>query len=63
MVWRVRLHGLLHGVVHVEGDALREVFAVRPLVLAFDDGEGFQNAVPVVAPDAVEVEGGRVRLP
>jgi hypothetical protein len=32
------------------------------LVLAFDDGEGLQNVVHVVAPNAVEVEVGRVGL-
>ena len=62
VIRRTHLHGLLHGAIDVEDDALRAVFAVRLLVLAFDDGEGLQNAVPVVAPDAVEVEGGRVGL-
>jgi hypothetical protein len=63
VIRRARLHGLLHGVVNVEDHALGAVLATRLLVLAFDKGEGCPNAVPVVAPDAVEVEGGRVRLP
>ena len=57
-----RLYDLLYGVVDVEDDALCTVFAVRLLVLAFDDGEGLQNVVHVVAPNAVEVEVGRVGL-
>ena len=62
MIRRARLHGLLHGVVNVEDDALRAVCAVRLLVPAFDDGEGLQNVVHVVAPDAVEVEVGRIEF-
>jgi hypothetical protein len=62
VIWCARLHGLLHGIVDVEDDALGAVFAVGLLVLAFDDGEGLQNVVHVVAPDAVEVEVGRVGL-
>ena len=38
VIRRARRHGLLHGVIDVEDDALRTVFAVRLLVLAFDDG-------------------------
>jgi hypothetical protein len=38
------------------------VFAVRLFVPAFDDGEGFQSVVHVVAPDTVKVKVGRVRL-
>jgi hypothetical protein len=38
------------------------VFAVCLLVIAFDDGESLQNVAHVVAPDAVEVEVGRVGL-
>ena len=62
MIRHARLYGLLHGVVDVEDHALRTVFAVRLLVLAFDNGEGLQNVVHVVASDAVEVEVGRVGL-
>ena len=62
MIRRARRHGLLHGVIDVEDDALRTVLAVRLFVLAFDDGEGLQNVIYVVAPDAVEVEVGRVGL-
>ena len=62
MIGRARLHGLLHGVVDVEDDALRAVFAVRLLVLALDDGEGLQDVVDVVARDAVEVEVGGVEF-
>jgi hypothetical protein len=62
VIHRARLYGLLHCIVDVEDHMLRAVFAVRLLVLAFDKGEGCQNAVPIVAPDAVEVEGGRVGL-
>ena len=57
-----RLHCLLYCVVDGEGHALCAVLAMRLLILAFDNGEGFQNGVPVVAPDAVEVEGGRAGL-
>ena len=39
------------------------VFAERLLVFAFDDGEGLQNVVHVVASDTVEVEVGRISLP
>jgi len=62
VIRRARRHGLLHGVIDVEDDALRTVLAVRLFVLAFDDGEGLQNVIYVVAPDAVEVEVGRVGL-
>ena len=62
MIRRARLHGLLHRVIDVEDPALRAVFTVRLLVLASDDREGLQNVVHVVAPDAVEVEVGRVGL-
>ena len=62
MIRRARLHGLLHGVVDVEDDAFRSIFAVRMFVLAFDDEEDLQNVVHVVAPDAVEVKVGRVGL-
>ena len=62
MIRRARRHGLLHGVIDVEDDALRAVLAVRLFVLAFDDGEGLQNVIYVVAPDAVEAEVGRVGL-
>jgi len=62
VIRRARRHGLLHGVIDVEDDALRAVLAVRLFVLAFDDGEGLQNVIYVVAPDAVEVEVGRVGL-
>jgi hypothetical protein len=62
VIWRARLHGLLHGVVDVEDHALRAVFAVRLLLLACDDGESLRYLGHVVAPDAVEVEGGRVGL-
>lgn len=63
MIRRARLHGLLHGVVDVEEHALRTVCAVGLLVLAFDDGEGLQNVVHAVVPDAVEVAVGRISLP
>src|SRR5262245_31296605 len=56
------LHGLLHGVVDVEDDALRTIFAMGLLVLACDDGECLLNVVHVVTPDAVEVEVGRSSL-
>src|SRR5262249_32470484 len=59
---RTRLHGLMHRVVDVEDDALRAVCAVRLLVPAFDDGEGLQNVVHVIAPDAVEVEVSRIEF-
>jgi hypothetical protein len=36
---------------------------MRLLVLAFDDGEGLQHVVHVVAADAVEVEVGCISLP
>ena len=62
VIRRARRRGLLYGVVDVEDHALRAVFAVRLLVLAFDYREGLQNVVHVVAPDAVEVEVGRVGL-
>jgi hypothetical protein len=62
VIRRARLHGLLHSVVAVEDHALRVVFAMRLLVLAFDDGEGLQNVAHVVASDAVEVDIGRVGL-
>ena len=62
MIRRARLHGLLHRVVDVEDHALRAVCAICLLVLAFDDGAGFQHVVHVVAPDAVEVEVGRLGL-
>src|SRR5207245_8837450 len=55
VIWGTLFHGLLHRVVDIEDDALRAVFTVGRLVLAFDDGEGLQNVVTVVAPDAVEV--------
>jgi len=58
VIRHARLHGMLHGVVEVENDALRAVFAVRLFVLASDDGEGLQNVVRVVASDAVQVEVG-----
>src|SRR5262245_20233580 len=61
-IGRARLHGLLHRVVDVEDDAFRAVFAMRLFVFAFDDGEGLQNVVRVVAPNAVEVEVGRVEF-
>jgi hypothetical protein len=38
VIRHARLHGLLHRVVDVEDHALGAVFAVRLLVLAFDDG-------------------------
>ena len=58
MIRHARLYGLLHRVVDVDDHALRAVFAVRLLVFAFDNGEGLQSVVHVVAPDAVEVEVG-----
>ena len=60
-IWRARRHGLLHRVIDVEDHALDAVFAVRLLVLAFDDGEGLQHGVHVVAPDAVAVGGSSLR--
>src|SRR5712691_4075352 len=62
VIWRSRLHGLLHGVVDVEDDALRAVCAVGLLVLAFDDGEGLQYVVHIGTPEAVEVTGSRMSL-
>ena len=62
VIRRARLHGLLHRVVDVEDHALRTVFAVRLLVFAFDNGEGLQNVFYIGAPNAVEVELGRVGL-
>ena len=53
-----RLHGLLHRIVDIEDDALRAICAMRLPVLALDDGEGLQNVVHVVAPDAVEMAVG-----
>ena len=62
MIRRARLHGLLHGIVDVGDDALGAVFAVRLLVLAFDNGKGLQHGVHVVVPDTVAVEvGGSLR--
>ena len=58
VIRRAYLHGLLHRVVEVEDHAFGTVFAVRLLVLAFDDGEGLQNVVHVFAPNAVAVEVG-----
>jgi hypothetical protein len=62
LIWRARLDSLLHGIVDVEDNALGAILAMRLFVLAFDDGEGLQNVVRVVAPNAVEVEVGRVEF-
>jgi hypothetical protein len=61
VIRRTCLHSLLHGVIDVEDDALRAVLAVRLFVLAFDDGEGLQHVVHVVALYAVAVGGSGLR--
>src|SRR5579884_2061016 len=55
-------HGLVHGVVELEDDALGAVLAVGRFVFALDDGEGLHDVVHVGALDAVEVEVGGVQL-
>ena len=58
----IGLHHLGHGVVDLQDDPLGAVLAVGLLVVLADDGEGVEDAVGVVVPDAVEVEEGRVQL-
>jgi hypothetical protein len=54
--------GVGHGVVDLEDDALRPVFAVGLLVVLPHDGEGVEDVGGVVAGDAVEVKEGGVQL-
>ncbi len=58
----VVLHGRGHLIVEAEDGFFGAIAAVRGEVFAFDDGEGFQDVIHVVAGDTVEVEVGGVEF-